>query len=137
MTTNNNIIVSMATNDLVNNLFNAKCRRQVTEAIQLYLNRCFHVSTWSKSMKYDNTRVTVYFIDSVGIDIEFTSKDGTHYNWIIRCDEESAFGRTNYVTGYFSSTDFPPYVENVLWNLYEVLTKETGILQLDQDLEVR
>ena len=134
--TTNNILVAMSTNELVNDLFKAKVPKQVNTAIQLYLNRCFHVPTYSKSMKYDGTTVSIYFIDTDGLDIEFTSKDGTHYNWAIRYDG-TVFGRTNYVDGYFSSTDFPQYVEDVLWNLYQVLTTETGILQLDAELDIR
>ena len=131
----NNILVNMSTNELVNDLYAAKCSKQVNEAIQLYLNRLFHESNYSKTMKYNGTRVSIYFIGKSGLDIEFTAKDGAYYNWAIRYDDETAFGRTNYSDGYFSSTDFPEYVENVLWNLYQVLTVDTGIFQLDKDLD--
>ena len=133
--TTNNVIISKATEDLIDNLFKAYSSKQINEAIQMYLNRCFHEEPFSKTMKYDGTTVSIYFIGKDGLDIEFTAQGGCHYNWAIRYTDDTAFGRTNTSTGYFSSTDFPEYVEDVLWNLYNVLTVDTGILQLDKGLD--
>ena len=108
--------------------------RSFRTAVENYLEAVFHQHAENGVFRYFETLVELSYIND---DDSITIKrydDGDRYVWILKpvCPEKPNY-YSDYVDGFFNSTDCDQYVEDALWALYETILAH-GMMHYKKDL---